>query len=212
MGSVVLLKQCTDFLNVAGFADEGSGDKIDVLFDPKNDIIGVFFRNARQGNSNSRYVYTLFALDRSAVNNAGLDFSALNVNNGKSDKAVVDQDGRSYLNIIRKVGVSDGDTVLVTKDFFRSQCQILVLNQFNRFYFQLACANLRSFCIEQDSNSFVQFLRCLTDCINPSTMLFKIAVGEIQTGHIHTSQNQFFDILQRFTRRSDRTYNFTFPH
>ncbi|MNC54467.1 hypothetical protein D3C75_1039520 [compost metagenome] len=88
----MLLKQCTDFLNVAGFANEGSGDKIDVLSDPKNDIVGVFFRNTRQGDGNSRYVNAFFALDCTAVNNTGLDFSALNVYNCKSDKTVIDQD------------------------------------------------------------------------------------------------------------------------
>ncbi|MNC07017.1 hypothetical protein D3C75_545440 [compost metagenome] len=212
MRSVVFLKQLTNFLNVASFANEGSGDKIDVLFDTKKNIVGVFFRNTRQGDVYSWYVNALLALNRTTVYNTGLDFCTLNVDNCQTNQTVINKDCGSYLNIVRKFAVRDGNTILSTKDLFRSQCQVLVLNKFNRFYFQLACANLRSFSIEQDSNCFVQFLRCLTDRIDPSTVLFEIAVGEVQTGYIHTSQNQFFDILQRFTCRSDRTYNFTFPH
>ncbi|MOA12342.1 hypothetical protein D3C78_1323240 [compost metagenome] len=118
--SVVFRKQLTNFLNVASFANEGSGDKIDVLFDTKKNIVGVFFRNTRQGDVYSWYVNALLALDRTTVYNTGLDFSSLNVDNCQTNQTVINKDGGSYLNIIRKLAVRDRNTFLGAKDFFRS--------------------------------------------------------------------------------------------
>ncbi|MNV37603.1 hypothetical protein D3C71_1291300 [compost metagenome] len=103
VASATAFEKIANFQNVAGFANEGSGDKIDVLFNPENDIVGVLFRNARQGDGNSRHVNALLALDRSSVDDTGLDFSALNVNNRQSNQTVVDQDCGSYRNVARKI-------------------------------------------------------------------------------------------------------------
>ena len=40
--AIMLLQQFANFKHVTCFTNEGSGNKIDALFDPENDIVGVF--------------------------------------------------------------------------------------------------------------------------------------------------------------------------
>ncbi|MNM98822.1 hypothetical protein D3C81_1113620 [compost metagenome] len=52
------------------------------------------------------YIYTLLALNGSAVNNAAFDLSTLNVYNGKADQTIIDQNSGPYFNVIWKLTVS----------------------------------------------------------------------------------------------------------
>ena len=192
---------------------EGAGDEIHSLFDAEGDVRLVLFAEIDLIQDLSRKSHGLAVGDDPSELDGGEYIFSLKTVHIEYQKAVVHKNLVTHFKVFRQIGIGDTDSLAVP-DPFLSSVETEVISCGKRHLSFLKCPDpvLGSFGIKKNGDGKMQFLSHPLDLVDIFLVLFMCAVGEVQSGDVHSRQAH---LLQNFLRRTcgaDRANDFCFSH
>ena len=112
----------------------------------------------------------------------------------QTDQTVIDQDRVTLSHIVDKLLIGDGTSCFIAFSLFCIQCKFLSLLQ--RYFlavFEKPGTNLRSFRIQHQCNRNAKLFGNLTHQCDTLSMFFVASMRKIETCHVHSACDQFFE-------------------
>src|SRR5207302_3549993 len=92
-----IMKQRTQFDDVAAAADERRGDVVELVGDGEGDVLAIFFGDRRNRQLGVGEIHSLVRRDRSAVDDASKYLRSIDGCDDQLDETIVDEDARPKL-------------------------------------------------------------------------------------------------------------------
>ena len=210
----ILLKQFAQVEHIGGLANEGSGDKVDLVLAGKVDnIVDILFGKSGQIDHNTGQVHIF------AFSNGGIVFNSTRNFSG-SFIARVDRQDQGPIgtqNLLSRFDTGGQGFVRAGQLFavaleciIAGQDQGLSLDQIDLFGIvgKESRSDLGSLGVHQDGNVAILGLGDLAQALQDGQMTGMIAVTEIETSGIHPSVHQFGQSLFAPARGSKGADNF----
>ncbi len=127
-------------------------------------------------------------------------------------QAVVDQNTRTASHVLWQLFIRNGTSLFVAHAFLGKQGIGLAGLEGNLGRVKLTGADFRTFGIAQQGDGKTQVLPQLFDHIRPCLMRRVVAMGKIETRHVHSGKHQLLHDIAVVSGRTHGTDNFRFTH
>ena len=211
VAAVVFFKLVADHHNILCRARERGGDKLKIFLHAEFKICAVFFADIRHGKRHARHIDALIRRDGAVIQKATLNVRVCHLFHDHFNEAVVDEDMRAAVYVLRQVLKRDRAAFRVAGALVRRQCVLLPVGQHHLFG-KLPRADLRALRVEQNGDRHVKLFSQLFHHIGAALLLLMRAVRHIQARHVHAAQNQLAQHSLVIGRRTQRTYDLGFSH
>ena len=213
ISAVIIFQDLADIHDAVTVSYKGGCDIIHTLFNTKQNIFSVFLCHTRKMYF---YIWNIdaFSLTQlTAVFDDTLNLVGRNTLYFQTDQTVIDQDRVTLSHIVDKLLIGDGTSCFIAFSLFCIQCKFLSLLQ--RYFlavFEKPGTNLRSFRIQHQCNRNAKLFGNLTHQCDTLSMFFVASMRKIETCHVHSACDQFFenDLVHRSW--SHCTVNLCFLH
>ena len=138
----------------------------------------------------TRKVQPLARAQLTADTHAAADLGALDLEDLQQDEAVVEKESVARLHGRREVEKAHRDPRLVADDVLGRQGEDIVAQQLDRLLAEIADAHLRAGQVAHDGHAPPGGFRGFADPPDQRPVIVRVAVGEVQSGHVHTGLDQ----------------------
>ena len=208
----VLVELGPDVLHVAGLADEGGGDEVEVVFAGKFDVLPVLLGEGGEQDMYVGDVDGLVAGQGTAVLHLAVNLAALNLLHQQLDEPVVHQNPTAGLHLIVEVGVGDGDPVLIAGHVLGGEDELVPHVQGDGAVGEGLDADFGALGVQNGGHRGAQDVPGVAELLEHGQMAFVGAVGEVEPGGVHAAANQLdqhFLVVHRGAQGAD---DFCFTH
>ena len=155
--------------------------------------------------------------NRSGHNDLGVHVVALDLGDLETDLAVIDQNRIAGVAIARQTLEGGGGDVLVAFDVIGGDDEFLAFGQLNLVFafgvlLEPTATNLRALQIDQCGNIATGGLGGCTKVVVDLQVVFRSAMGAVQTSNVHTCFDEAGDAFQRLGSGTDGIYDLGFTH
>ena len=149
--------------------------------------------------------------------NLGVHVVALDLGDLQTDLAVVDQDRIACVAVARQTLEGGGGDVLVALDVVGGDDEFLAFGQLDLVFavgvlLEPAAADLRALQVNEGGNVATGGLGSLTQVVVHLEVIFRSAVGAVQTSHVHACFDKAGDTFEGFGGGTDGIYDLGFTH
>ncbi len=204
-------------VDVGGETHEGHGDDVGAGADGPTKVGLILLGQSRQGDGDARQVDALVAGNRSGHDDLGVHVVALDLGDLKTDLAVIDQNRVSRVAVARQALEGGGGDVLVALDVVGGDDELLASGQLDLVLalgvlLEPTATNLRTLQVNQRGDVATGGLGGLTKVVVDLEVVFRGAVGAVQTSDVHTRFDKAGDAFQRLGSWTDGIYDLGFTH
>ena len=204
-------------IDVGGEAHEGHGNDVGAGADGPAQILFVLLGQSRQRHGDARKVDALVAGDRSGNDNLGVHVVAFDLGDLEADLAVVDEDRIACMAVARETLEGGGGDVLVAFDVISGDDELLAFGQLDLVLavgvlLEPTAADLRTLQVNQGCDVAASGLGGGTEVVVDLEVVFRSAVGAVQTSDVHTCFDKAGDAFQGLGSGTDGIYDLGFTH
>ena len=211
----VAYKQRVDMQNkavvTAALDDVGAGA------DSPTQIGFILLGQSRQGHRNARQVDALVAGNRPGNDDLGVHVVAFDLGDLKTNLAVIDENRIASMAIARQALERGGSDMLVALDVVGGDDELLAFGQLDLVFtvgvlLEPTATDLRTLQINQGCDVAAGGLGSGAEVVVDLEVVFRSAVGAVQTSDVHTCFDKAGDAFQGLGSWTDGIYDLGFTH
>ena len=204
-------------VDVGGETHEGHGDDVGAGADSPTQIGFILLGQSRQGHRDTRQVDTLVAGNRSGHDNLGVHVVAFDLGDLETNLAVIDKDRVASMAIARQALEGGGGDMLVALDIVGGDDELLAFGQLDLVFavgvlLEPTATDLRTLQINQGCDVAAGGLGGGAEVVVDLEVVFRSAVGAVQTSDVHTCFDKAGDAFQGLGSWTDGIYDLGFTH
>ena len=204
-------------VDVGGETHEGHGDDVGAGADSPTQIGFILLGQSRQGHRNARQVDALVAGNRPGNDDLGVHVVAFDLGDLKTNLAVIDENRIASMAIARQALERGGSDMLVALDVVGGDDELLAFGQLDLVFtvgvlLEPTATDLRTLQINQGCDVAAGGLGSGAEVVVDLEVVFRSAVGAVQTSNVHTCFDKAGDAFQGLGSWTDGIYDLGFTH
>ena len=203
-----LIHDFVDFVHVRRRTNEGQGNHVHAELQCEAKVSNVLLRQRRHRNVHAWEGHALVIGDRSALGDLTNNVIAVDFLADDGDLAVVDQQAVTRLRVLRQVLVGGGHAVVRAFYVFDGDADDFAVLPHLFTVDEATQTDLRSLEVRQDADCVAGLIGSLTDPAVVRLVVRMLAVGHVETRHVHACFNEAKDSFLACYSRTQRTNNF----
>ena len=199
-------------VDVGGETHEGHGDDVGASADSPTQIGFILLGQSRQRHGNARQVDALVAGNRPGNDDLGVHVVAFDLGDLKTNLAVIDENRIASMAIARQALERGGSDMLVALDVVGGDDELLAFGQLDLVFtvgvlLEPTATDLRTLQINQGCDVAAGGLGGGAEVVVDLEVVFRSAVGAVQTSNVHTCFDKAGDAFQGLGSWTDGIYD-----